>query len=651
MCGIVGVLRYGDLGDKNNRMSALYLATILLELTETRGKDATGVAALFDDGNFFGQKMAVRASEFVGRFGGGDGDFDGLQSVLRDYEASSLRTIIGHCRKSSVGGKWDNVNNHPIKAGNIIGIHNGTLKNQDIIFKNLDCDRDGTVDSEAIFRMFQYYTKNCQEPFTLDMVEEVTKRLEGTFSILAFNANNPNQVVAARDGRPAEFCFIKPLNMVLVASEKKFFETAVWEYNKMAWNYGIDWATKLKASDVETIMLKDDTIALFDLTTEITKDTKITDLYTTRDVPKVADRIWKTPVKTTSYNTGYQGRHNGTANKSAAKTQTAGSKADDKEDKKSGTTTHTKTTTSATQTSQDTKSDDKAKDGLVWNDNLNKYVKHFGNMNENQGHTVVDAEKKRAMSPDEAFKSVKKDDDEVTDTIVIKNEDTGEENYGADEEDDGLTFESTPVEHFQDKKGVRIYSIEPVEPKNMKEDTSVSKKGLPEDAALTAMKETAKRADKNELNAAKAAADAKDTLKKFISAEEVATLCDTDVVSLERLPIVALANRLLIAQFSEIFAAGYMAKCEEVSANKQENRLSRSQKHIRTLKGVTALVSGALIDEVSEDTMSDLFKTWADTGFVGELTSENLKDVFNTGDLRANKVIRTMVSALDNTDR
>ncbi len=84
MCGILGVARFGELGDKNLRESALFMAASLLEITESRGKDATGITALFDDGKFFGQKMGISSSEFVARFGGEYKDFDGLLSVLRD---------------------------------------------------------------------------------------------------------------------------------------------------------------------------------------------------------------------------------------------------------------------------------------------------------------------------------------------------------------------------------------------------------------------------------------------------------------------------------------------------------------------------------------------------------------------------------------
>lgn len=646
MCGIVGVLRYGALGDKDNRNSALYLATALLELTENRGKDATGVAALFDDGNFFGQKMAMRSSDFITRFGGTDGDFDGLQAVLRNYDASSLRSIIGHCRKKSVGGAFDNVNNHPIKVNNIIGLHNGTLKNHDIIFENLKCGRDGTVDSEAIFRLLNYYTKNCQEPFTLEMLEEVTKRLEGSFSILAFNANNPSQLVSARDGRPAEYCLIKPLKMVLVASEEKILKAAIWNYNKLAWNHGIQGFKKLKASDIETKMLPDDTIALFDMTREITPDTKITDLYDTHAVPKVIDRIWKTPVKTTTYNGGYQGNRNTgyRANNTAANTNKAADDKD-KEDKKSATDTNSTTTTQGTGTAgSDTKTAKKSV-GLAWSAQLEQYVKAFGKRNsDSEDNIIVDTEKKQYMSLPDAVESIKLDDKDM----VIEQ----------DDDEDGLDKRITSVECFTTNKSVDVETVTPIE-SNKPADTKVTTDtvaGSPVDKktaleAIQAGVKKGKEAASDDVKAAKAAIEAAKQLEKFETAAEVASLCDTDVESLTVLPMTALANRILRDNFQKIFVAGYLTHCDEVKDDIQSNKSARARKHIRVLKGITAVMDGVMSEELDRRKTKEWLDVWAKKTALGEITSSTLKEIFNPGDLRSNKVLRTMVSTLDNTTK
>lgn len=645
MCGIVGVLRYGALGDKDNRNSALYLATTLLELTENRGKDATGVAALFDDGNFFGQKMAVRSSDFVARFGGSDGDFDGLQAVLRDYDAASLRTIIGHCRKKSVGGAFDNVNNHPIKTGNIIGLHNGTLKNHDIIFDNLKCERDGTVDSEAIFRLLQYYTKNCKDPFTLEMLEEVTKRLEGSFSILAFNANNPSQLVSARDGRPAEYCLIKPLKMVLIASEEKIINAAIWEYNKLAWNHALPGFTKLKASDIETKMLTDDTIALFDLTREITPDSKITDLYDTHPVPKLMDRIWKTPIKTTNYGNNYQNRNNN-RNNTASSTKTANdNKTDaDKEEKKSAT---SDSTTSKTGTEDSNTKSKKEAVGLAWNSKLEQYVNAWGKR-ENETNVVLDTEKKQLMSLSDALKSATLDEkdsalEDDNDTITVAPEDI----TVLDDDDDGLDKKNAPVERYITGKTVPINTITPEEDETVQDEESVICSGDREAglAAIRAGVAKGKSQASDDMKASKAAIEAAKTLEKYETAAEVATLCGTDETSLEKLPIVALTNRILKQHFAKIFTAGYLAKCDEVTKGNQPDRISKAQKHIRVLKSLTSIMDGIMYEDSKTRT---LFKKWAEDSSLGEISSHTLKEIFNPGDLRSNKSLRNIVTTLDN---
>lgn len=653
MCGIVGVLRYGELGNKDNRMSALYLATLLLELTENRGKDATGVAALFDDGNFFGQKMAIRSTDFVGRFGGEDGHYDGLQTVLREYEASSLRTIIGHCRKKSVGGAFDNVNNHPIKTGNIIGLHNGTLKNHDLIFENLKCGRDGTVDSEAIFRLLQYYTKNCKDPFTLEMLEEVTRRLEGSFSILAFNANNPSQVVSARDGRPAEYCLIKPLKMVLVGSEEKILKAAIWNYNKLAWNHALPGFQKLKESDIETKMLPNDTIALFDLTREITPETKIADLYDTKDVPKMVDRIWKVPAKTTTYNNGYQNRRAGfnNANNTAGNSKAAGAD-DDKEDKKPANTDTTKSTQDAAGTEDSNKGSEKKVVGLAWNPSLDSYATAFGKR-QHEGNIVIDTEKKRVMSLSDAVDNIKKDDEDPKPKL----EEDSVEIDPKDVEilDDGLDKKIDPVENFITNKSVEINEILPIEsPESDKEDVPATTQTAEEKAdALAAIKagvEKGKSQTGAEKRAVQAAVIAARDLNKFETAAEVATLCDTDEDSLEKITTVALANRILKNHFAEIFKAGYLAGCKDNSKDfnveRSAERMAKAEKHIRVLKSVTAVMDCVMHED---NKTSALFKKWAESAALGEINSGTLKEIFNSGDLRSNKALRNMVSTLDNT--
>lgn len=60
--------------------------------------------------------------------------------------------LVGHLRYATHGGPQQNLNNHPIPHGHIIGIHNGVLRNHRDILKVTGRENDkSVVDSEAIF--------------------------------------------------------------------------------------------------------------------------------------------------------------------------------------------------------------------------------------------------------------------------------------------------------------------------------------------------------------------------------------------------------------------------------------------------------------------------------------------------------------------
>jgi glucosamine 6-phosphate synthetase-like amidotransferase/phosphosugar isomerase protein len=207
MCGIVGGLAFGKFdtkaGEKVRRESSIFITTQLLQKTVERGKDATGVSLLWDDGNYTGLKMGIPSPDFISRYGETEKDYEGILKLWREYP-KIMKVFLGHCRKSSVGNSYDNKNNHPIKVDDIMVIHNGTLTNHDIVFDKLNCKRHAEVDTEAISHLLHEYTKNGTEPFTIDILRETCRRLQGTYSVLAASGNNPFQVAQFRDSKPAE---------------------------------------------------------------------------------------------------------------------------------------------------------------------------------------------------------------------------------------------------------------------------------------------------------------------------------------------------------------------------------------------------------------------------------------------------------------
>ncbi|RLG44624.1 MAG: hypothetical protein DRN81_04065 [Thermoproteota archaeon] len=314
MCGVLGIIGIGDYEPKKEQVRQeimMFFATEILRLTEKRGEDATGIACLFQDCSYVGLKMGVSAQQFITRYGKKSTDYKGFMNVWRK-KTSPAKIVIGHCRKPSPGyasPTTDNKNNHPICVGNIVGVHNGTLKNHEEIISGLKCKQEGSVDSEAIFHLLNFYTRNGEDPFSIEALEETCRRLDGTYAVLSFNVQNPYQLSAFRNGRPLELMFIRPLKMLIIASELIFLRKVVLMYNRLANLYGLDWP-QLKKGDVKEALLRDDHVFLFSTTMKITNKTGATDLFLEKRVP-MTDKVWK---KThTNQNNGTQ--HNAVINK------------------------------------------------------------------------------------------------------------------------------------------------------------------------------------------------------------------------------------------------------------------------------------------------------------------------------------------------
>lgn len=134
MCGIAGFSL-----TEYDRVNIHKLSKALLLGIEERGTDATGAAWYDSNNNIAIQKRPVRASAFIA----------GL-SIPR-----SAKVGLFHTRAATQGSPRSNLNNHPIRYGRIVGVHNGMVSNDDSIFREhkdaLGGLRHGEVDSEAIF--------------------------------------------------------------------------------------------------------------------------------------------------------------------------------------------------------------------------------------------------------------------------------------------------------------------------------------------------------------------------------------------------------------------------------------------------------------------------------------------------------------------
>ena len=372
MCGIVGIAFMGELDytkEVERQKVAWRLGTELLVATQSRGEDATGVATVFNDGNYIGLKMGIPSSEFVMRVGGKETDYNGFLKIwkkvlLNQTKPKIAKAFIGHCRKTTLGSVWNNDNNHPIHVEPILGVHNGSITNHDQIFQKIDRKRIGTVDSESIFQLLHVFTKEGKTPITEEVLKEVTRRLQGTFGCIAINTNDPNKMAIFRDGRPIVVAIVRSLNMLVIASEAELFNTALYRYNKEAALYSglYEEESKLPVinkKDIDVVTLLDDHFSILNLMHPV-ENTPVAEV-----VPQVrierSNKLWNTAANTTYGNqyTGYD-YYNRTHNKTTAQSTT-------------GVTPATTNNNLPVVSNKTADVDKKGVCGFLWVDDANKY--------------------------------------------------------------------------------------------------------------------------------------------------------------------------------------------------------------------------------------------------------------------------------------
>lgn len=243
MCGIVGVVQYESPLSRELRHRALrILFSETMLQTEPRGRDATGLYQIHEDGDWMMTKKGQKVTEWIlEQRKGNDTDPIVYPEIVDTWleHQSELKSLVGHCRAATVGSRGrDNKDNHPFaiqldEENAILGIHNGTLTNHETVFKKLpqELPRLGSVDSECIFHFLYYLTEKGTKPVDPDMLKYMGERLEGAYAVIMANSRFPNQVVTFRKDRPMEYFMIAPLNIVLMASEKKFVDAAIEKYD------------------------------------------------------------------------------------------------------------------------------------------------------------------------------------------------------------------------------------------------------------------------------------------------------------------------------------------------------------------------------------------------------------------------------------
>lgn len=170
MCGIAGY----SLGPDSVVGRTLAAQALLAGIAE-RGADAVGYAFRAGDEPVDVTKLRGGASAL-------------LDEISVPAEASE---VLLHVRDFTKGHPEIETNNHPIRHGLVVGVHNGVISNDDELFDRYGIERwtpEMTVDSEAIFALMEL---RAHSPRAL-------RELHGTMAAAWLDESRPSRLYLAR---------------------------------------------------------------------------------------------------------------------------------------------------------------------------------------------------------------------------------------------------------------------------------------------------------------------------------------------------------------------------------------------------------------------------------------------------------------------
>src|ERR1700752_1656881 len=186
MCGIVGYVGHESARD---------VVVDALRRMEYRGYDSAGIALVDGVGKLTVRRRAGRLAN--------------LESALEDTEPTALAgtTGLGHTRWATHGRPTDRTAHPPRHGGGKCAVvHNGIIENFAILRRQLEAagvEFASDTDTEvAVHLVSQAYYHGETAGNFVGSVLAVLRRLEGHFTLVFTNADEPGTIVAARRSTP-----------------------------------------------------------------------------------------------------------------------------------------------------------------------------------------------------------------------------------------------------------------------------------------------------------------------------------------------------------------------------------------------------------------------------------------------------------------
>jgi glucosamine 6-phosphate synthetase-like amidotransferase/phosphosugar isomerase protein len=216
MCGLAGIIFGRKRRGADEREYLARVFTHLLRASEERGPHATGAAWVNRDGEHAILKHPVPSGVFtlMGGFGELLAEIDNRATIL-----------MGHTRWRTRGSEANNRNNHPIRAGDVLATHNGTITNADALLRRFRMKPQTEVDTEVLVRS----AARAWRSGILDTgaLKARVAHCRGQITAVFASRRDPERILVLKGNKPLALWWHRRCRVVAYVSDETYLDDAL----------------------------------------------------------------------------------------------------------------------------------------------------------------------------------------------------------------------------------------------------------------------------------------------------------------------------------------------------------------------------------------------------------------------------------------
>lgn len=283
MCGIFGIVLAENSGITPQDFKST--ASDLFKLSEARGKESAGLAVL-NGGPICVYKSAASASRMIRNPEYRKLLDDVLSSCTNDArKITHPLAFIGHSRLVTNGAQEQNDNNQPIIAAGMVGVHNGIIVNDDVLFDEFpDLERRYEVDTEVLLCLIRHFVH--REASWSKAVQAAFARIQGNASVAILFEDLDRLLLATNNG---SLYHLNPpgSNLLVFASERYILQTTATK-GRLRNRLGDCEVSHVEPWRAHLIKLSDLSIESFSLNDEASSHPDIEPCHSSREIKNLS---------------------------------------------------------------------------------------------------------------------------------------------------------------------------------------------------------------------------------------------------------------------------------------------------------------------------------------------------------------------------